>query len=280
MARALCPSCMEYTDPPANSTWDQCENCGGRDYTLSAEHFSVCNGCGAARHVIGDGVASDRIRQLYKRIFYFNELISQVSLFEPAIPDPLLALLKAAYHKRGWTSLDQARVHQLCASVSVVRDRKISRLYWVPLEEFLSKQYAAKTGTPLRDFKKFGEKWRRITWELTGRRPPVISPETADTLRRFLATVSRLFEKVRHTSDCTGARHCHRFSGCRHNIINGNYLLKKAFLHAARGNRRDPQYQAIRPWLPVPGRANRHAIRDRFWRPIVKLAGWLHWKTK
>lgn len=280
----VCPKCMDLLDETVGGMAHNlsCNSCGGSTYSLNHDGLCVC-ACGRAIQEFGDDAGRTRIRLLYKRIFYFNELISQFSLLEPSIPAEVLALLRAAYQRRvgvpGWRTLTRERIHTLCRSVSTTRDPKIPSCFAVRISPEISRRFASKTGRPLTDLRKYGEKWRRIIFELTGDRPPVLSQDCVETLRAFIANVSRAFELVRHTTDCSGTVNCHRRYGCRHNVINSNYVLKKGFLFYWRGDRRHPDYQAIRRWLPQPNRANRHAIRDRYWRPICRTLGWTIWDT-
>ena len=114
---------------------------------------------------------------------------------------------------------------------------------------------------------------RRITFELTGKRPPKLSVQCAESVRRFLATASRVFEFIRHEPECDGKEKCHRRAGCRKSIINSNYLIKKALLFYYKGDRRHKKYRAHREWLPGPSRENRHRLRLRYFQPMVNRVG-------
>jgi len=269
---------MEFAQPAAGATPEKvaCRNCNGVSFEPGTDGFLSCTACGCT---LGPGINHEpadtsRVRAFYQRVFYFNELLGQYQLFEPAIPEDLLVLLKEAYSKRTtWDELSRERVHTLCRSVSLKKDAKVSSLHWVPLPEEYSQRYRAKTGTPLRDLRHFGEKWRRISFELTGRRPPKLSVQCVESIRRFLATVSRVFEFIRHDPACRGGERCHRKHPCRKSIINSNYLIKKALLFYYKGNRRHPKYLANRPWLPGPSRDNRHQLRVRYFQPMVERVG-------
>lgn len=268
---------MEYLGD--NPTPSSCSSCGGTAVVLNADDNTVCEQCGAVRGSVGYDIGG-RVGSLYKRVFYFNELISQFCLFEPPIPPELLGLLREARQKRAWRSLSRAKVHVLCRSVSVACDPSVPRCFWVRLPHSLSRQFQTKTGRVLRDLRKFGEKWRRIVFELDGTRPPLPEPETVEVLQRFVGSVSRAFEQIRHSPDCPCIPNCHKRFGCRHNIFDSNYILKKAFLFAVGGDRQAPAYQAVKPWLPQPEKANKRKIRQRYWNPICRKVGWSYWDTK
>lgn len=240
---------------------------------------TVCANCGYVDSGLGyDG--GGRVAAVYKRIFYFNELISQFCLYEPPVHPELLALLRVAAEKRGWRRFDRPRIQTLCRSVGTTCDRSIPRCFWVPLPEALSIRFATKTGQPLANLRKFGEKWRQITHKLGGARPPMPSPECLEVLREFVAQVSRAFEQIRHTADCPYIPDCHKRFGCRHNIIDSNYVLKKGFLFWACGDRANPDYQAFKRFLPQPAKKNRVTIRQRYWNPICRKLGWSYWDTR
>lgn len=253
-----------------------CKNCGADDFTTGTDAYTVCQACGITCGPTLDGGSQYhyRVRVMYQRVFYFNELLSQYGLYEPAIPPPLLELLRQAWKKRPlYDRLDRERVHTLCRSVSVKKDPKIPSCFWVPLSEELSQQYAAKSGTKLKDLRHYGEKWRRISFEFTGRRPPKLSVQALASVRRWLETASRVFEVVRHAEECDGKAKCHRRFNCRKSIINSNYLIRKALLFYYRGDRKNKKYRAHCKWLPCPERANRHKLRLRYFQPMVERVG-------
>lgn len=159
----LCPGCMEFTEPilGGGHIVYVCPACGSDEYYVNPEMYCVCAGCGSAVPDFGGDGMDDRIHALYKRVFYFNELISQLMLCEPAIPAELLDLLRAAYARRSWTSLSRARVHELCRSVSLAGDHKIPSCFHIRLTKECSIGFSARTGRPLTDLRKFGEKVRR-----------------------------------------------------------------------------------------------------------------------
>lgn len=278
--RWICPTCMEWleTDRATVPNSFVCGQCGATDCVVNREFHTVCNGCGSVVATGCDFDADERVRLLYKRVFYFNELISLFCLGDPPIPAELLDLLKTAYSKRTWPRLERAQVHELCRSVSAVRDKKIPSCFHVKLPLEYSRKFAAKTGRLLYDLRKYGEKWRRIKYELTGERPPIPSANCIDTLRMFIANVSRIFESIRHCSECPGTTNCHKHYPCRHNIINSNYILKKGFLFFYRGDRRNEEYIQFKTWLPQPNRSNRHEVRDKYWKPICRRLGWTYWE--
>jgi hypothetical protein len=106
------------------------------------------------------------------------------------------------------------------------------------------------------------------------------SPECLTVLREFVGHVSHAFEQVRHTPDCPCIPNCHKRFGCRHNIIDSNYVLKKGFLFWARGDRTNPEYRAFKAFLPQPAKKNRTTIRQRYWNPICRKLGWSYWDTR
>lgn len=161
----VCPVCMDLLDEIIGGLAPNlsCGSCGGNNYALNQDGHCVCT-CGRTIQEFGDDVGRTRIRLLYKRIFYFNELISQFSLLEPSIPAEVLALLRVAYKRRtgtpGWRTLTRERIHTLCRSVATTRDPKIPSCFAVRISPEVSRRFSSKTGRPLTDLRKYGEKAR------------------------------------------------------------------------------------------------------------------------
>ncbi len=219
------------------------------------------------------------MQELYKRGFYINELLSQWQMLEPAVPQPLMDLLCIARARRGkHVPLTKSLVHTLCRSVSTVRHPDISPAHFVRITEKTSKAFAAqRTGTPLRNLRKFGEKWRSIVAHLGGPRPPKAPERLLEALRMFASRADIAFAQVRHEPGCPQTKNCHKHYGCRHNIINTSYLLKKGLLNFYKGDKGNANYRAHKVWFPQPNSTYRRRIRDRYWRPMAKLMGLKYW---
>lgn len=272
----VCPSCLEPIPADADP---RCTVCQSTSLVVNSDDNTVCSDCGA----VVSGVAFDvggRVAAVYKRVFYFNELLSQLCLFEPPVAEELVGFLRLAAEKRGWKTFSRSRIQTLCRSVATTQDRSIPRCFWVPLPVEVSFRFSTKTGRPLQNFRKFGEKWRRLQWQLGGPRPPRPTTQQLEVVRVVIGAVSRAFEQIRHSPDCPCVPDCHKRFGCRHNIIDSNYILKKAFLYCFGGDRQHPEYQALKPFLPQPTKRNRQVIRQRYWNPICRKLGWTYWDTR
>ena len=272
----VCPSCLETIREEPRP---ECPVCRNDNLVVNSDGNTVCAECGAVASGIGFDLGG-RVAAVYKRVFYFNELLSQFCLFEPPVPEELLGYIRLAAEARGWKTFSRTRIQTLCRSVATTQDRSIPRCYWIKLPIEVAYRHSTKTGRPLHNFRKFGEKWRRIQWQLGGPRPPMPTTQCLEVVRVVIGCVSRAFEQVRHTADCPCIPNCHRRFGCRHNIIDSNYILKKAFLYWAKGDRTNPEYLAFKAFLPQPTKRNRQVIRQRYWNPICRKLGWTYWDTR
>lgn len=262
--------------PAASSVCDG-PNCDSQ-VLVRSDLALVCDTCGRVKSSGNYALPFDStvLQEFYKRSFYINELLSQWQLQEPPIPAPLLELLRTA-HKRHGGELSKETVHVLCRSVSAKRPPDIKRKRWVRLPRRLGRAFKAqRTGAPLTNLRKFGEKWRSIMWRLGGPKPPRAPQHLLESLRAFASRVDIAFEEVRHEPGCPRTKDCHKKYGCRHNIINTSYLLKKGLLNFY-GNRDSPHYKAHAAWFPQPNKAYRQRIRERYWLPICKQLKLKHW---
>lgn len=277
----FCVTCGESADAEVRAAVPVCAgpNCDSTIFVRS-DLALVCDWCGLVRSS-GTALApfdSTILQEFYKRGFYINELLSQWQLQEPPVPEELLELLRAAYNARGGP-LTQQTVHLLCRSVSTKRPHDIGKRFWVRLPRRLGRKFKAqRTGTPLTNLRKFGEKWRSIVWRLGGPRPPRAPGHLLESLRTFASRVDIAFEEVRHEADCPRTKGCHKRYGCRHNIINTSYLLKKGLLDFY-GDRSSPNYRAHAAWFPQPNKSYRHRIRKRYWLPIAQRLKLKHWQV-
>lgn len=279
----ICPSCIcdvIPTDLPLQDLTEKCRHCQSTALERNCDYDLVCLECGAVSTSSRVKSNSNSVRAYYNRVFYFNELLGQFLLVEPPIPVELLDLLRQAYSRRNFPQFGQTQVHELCRAVSTVQHPSVPRIFWVRIPEEISKKYQTRTKAPLQNLRKYGEKWRRIVFEFTGRSPPTVSDERIDAVRSILANISRAFEQIRHSENCDRRHNCNKVFGCRHSIPNTNYIIKKAFLYAYGGDRKHPEYLAIKEWLPQPQRKNRYNIRDLYWKPIVAKLGLPYWDPK
>jgi hypothetical protein len=250
---------------------------------------SVCSNCGA----VAGAVTLEEIKSLerggaekktgdYKRKFYFNEACKQWMRCEPVIPDKLFEYIERAYRQARekdpeyWDpqNLDRAKIHALCRSISTQPIRvRHSGLVHIKLDPEDSLEYKASTGKPLKNFRKFGEKWRSIIQRLTGCQ--TLTPD-ADLLRYvcdFYAKTEQGFASVRHTDACDGRAKCHKFFGCRHSMISLNYVAKKALVSYYRGNKDCLEYQIFKKDWPPLSKERRKKIKQKYWYRICEKNG-------
>lgn len=81
--------------------------------------------------------------------------------------------------------------------------------------------------------KKFTERWIRIRYEMTGLRPPPITPEMRIDLQDLFLKVNLAWQFVRHDKRCDGTDCALPGYKCRHNLGNYGFIFIQLFCHLA-----------------------------------------------
>lgn len=272
----------------------KCVNCGSSsDLVLDPQLFEhICQNCGCVvrQHCYFDEAFPERAVQKhydgpgYLRKFYLNEVLKQWRGEEPPMPDDLYKIFKQAYRKaratdrKFWArrNLCREKIHALCRSISLdqIDCSSVPGLSWTKLKVATAFEHRAKTGTILKDFRKFGEKWRSLLCRLSKRpaaRPP---PALCNYISEFYQKAEANFDRVRHSANCDGRANCHKDKQlrCRNSMLCINYVVKKAILSFCQGDKLHPIYLRYKGDWPNVSKERRHQIKRRYWIPICRLA--------
>lgn len=270
----------------------KCTNCGSSDdLTLDTDSGEyVCTSCGQVVRLIvyEDEMFPDKLQFKvpksagYFRRFYLNEVLKQWQCQEPPMPSSLFRVLRRAYRKarandrRYWrrSKLDRDRIHALCRSIAALPVKcELPGLGWTPLSYEHSMRYRARrTGRPLADFRKFGEKWRSLICRLTRRPPPRPPAALVNYISEFYNRAEAAFLRIRHASDCDGRYDCHKQFKCRNSMLAVNYVCKKAILSYCGGDKQHPLYVQFKHDWPCLSRERRHQIKRQYWLPLCRAA--------
>lgn len=219
------------------------------------------NGRGTTLTMLG---AIKKLYGTYERIFHFNERIALLCGAEPSIPGELWDLIEMEFDygdfEREYPSADSLSkedIKRICGSVRVP-----NRLQ----SKFQSTKFKRN---PLRNLKRYTEKWITIKRRLGGPGPPRLHPNDVHKLRSDFLAMQRPFNMLRHNPGCPGGRNCHKSPAkCRHNIPNLNYILLQLL-------RRIPGKATLyRPFLPQLRTPSKVRNLDNICRPIWKYLGW------
>lgn len=155
-------------------------------------------------------------KSVYKRIHHWHERMSQWCGQEPRIDPEIMALIEREARKRKYErSYGRGTIAEILRSVRVPH-----RLQ----EKFRSQKFKK---LPMTTLNRFNEKWRTIQSRLTGEKMQLPRPDLLRNMRTGFLQLQPVFERVRHSSNCTGGFKCHKRFGCRHNFINYNYVIIK-----------------------------------------------------
>lgn len=259
----------------------RCKACG--DELVDTGEAMACGSCGVvdsdARLVdYGDGAMvtngrgstvcrlgnSPRDWGTYDRLFHLNERLGQLLLAEPPIPSEIWELLQTEFDfgefEREYPKPDDLtrnHIRAMCRSVRVP-----TRIQ----EKYRSTKFKCN---PLRDLKRYAEKWLTIRKKLGGNAPPKLHPNALHRLREEFLMLKRPFNIMRHKPDCPGnTRTCHKSAArCRHNFPNFNYVILQLL-------RRQGLHKTFAPYLPqltTPSKIrNLDALCERMWNYL----GW------
>jgi hypothetical protein len=292
----LCQTCGldPYTIPIARPAppLHKCTNCGSSEDLLLDRDLGeyVCASCGQVVRLLVYEADMFPDQEAYKvsksvgyfRRFYLNEVLKQWQCQEPPMPSPLFRILRRAYHsarrkdRRFWSRkrLDRDRIHALCRSISATSVVcELPGLEWTPIHPYTSRKFKAKrTGRPLPDFRKFGEKWRGLICRLAKRPAPRPPPALVNYISDFYQQAEVAFLQIRHAPDCDHRFDCHKTFRCRNSMLAVNYVCKKAILSYCEGDKQHPIYKRHKHDWPELSRERRHQIKRQYWLPLCRLA--------
>lgn len=239
-----------------------CTGCGSASL-VEFEGFMSCRDCGhvGAQLPVSASTYVGGSTRYYKRIFYVNELMSQLTCTDPGIPQDLLPLYRTAYRLYPTTRVNQRWVQKVSKLITATPTGPGQ--IRIPLT--LSVKYITKdTLKPLLNFSRYAERWRTISYHLTGTQPPKLPSAFLNFVVDHFAYFESHFDRNRHAAACDGRKNCHKAFNCRHNIVRVYWIVKK-FLLLKLGNRKHPLYLQMKPWLPVPTRRTRRQYYNQFW---------------
>lgn len=158
----------------------------------------------------------------YQRVFYFNECCSCWVCEEPRIDDEAWEVIHGASKKfikrNGVKRITREVINKILKSVRLT-------------PEFMKKHQSQKFKKTLmskkRFYDKYSEKWKTISWKLTGKRPRLPPPELVAKVKHLFAACQTPFENFRHADDCDKRGDCDRVFDCWHNFINYDYVFRK-----------------------------------------------------
>lgn len=265
-----------------------CRSCNGR-LVITKEGDRVCAVCALVVPFcqIYDR-ACDMPRKFYKtykRMFYFNERISQFNRTEPEI-DPFLRdlLYKAYIIWCGRGKIKEGEIvpyeitRKICRSVSVEykRDTTVS----------ISKQDSIEYGShkfkrkPIKNLLYLAEKWITLNKLWTGKYPPYFDSDIILRLRLCYAAYQAPFEQIRHSDQCLQDRssdkyQCHKSKyKCRYAMVNIN-LLMSIFLLKCELDEDGEEYKTYMEWWP---QLNINKRLDLVKTYILPIESFLHGK--
>lgn len=213
-----------------------------------------------AEYLLG---ATKRVWGTYRAIFHLNERLAQLCLAEPTIPAELWELIEMEFDfgdfERTYPKapeLTKADIAKICGSITVPDDLQ---------EKFRSKKFKQN---PLKNMKRYTEKWLTIRKKLGAERPPPLHPNDVLALQTDFVALLKPFNIYRHTDQCKGGPKCHLSSSkCRHNLPNYNYLM----LQLLRRRGKAAIYKKYLPQLRTGGKVKN---LDNL---CAKMWNWLNW---
>ena len=204
-----------------------------------------------------------KLGSTYKRIFHFNERLTQLNMCEPPMPLELFGLLAGTYkelyeQKRIGTpdELDKKAVSKLCCSIELDEEYK---------EKYRSKKFKQN---PHNDMKRYREKWISIRAFLGGYKPPKLTAEQLFEIRRLFMQIEAPFQEIRHVPSCDRKdKKCHLSKGCRYTMLNYNYILVQLLNFMG-------LYETYAPWLPQLSTPRKVASLNWYWKKICEKLNW------
>lgn len=207
--------------------------------------------------------AAKQLYGTYQAIFHFNERMAQLCLQEPTIPSDLWELIQNEFD---WGDLERVYpdakaltkedVSKICGSIMVPGDLQ---------EKYRSKKFKCN---PLKNLKRFSEKWLTIKKKLGGDSPPPLHPNDIYYMQREFITILMPFNIFRHNTSCAGGRKCHKSaSKCRHNLPNYNYIIFQLLRRRGKGD-------LYRSWLPQLRTPAKIKALDKLCEKIWDYLGW------
>lgn len=207
----------------------------------------------------------EALETTYRRIFHFNERLTQLNLCEPGIPLELFNLIVQRYYSRLQAKeeptplpdeLTKDDVKRLCNEIEVPEDLQ---------ERYRSKKFKKNAHT---DMRRYAEKWMSIRARLGGYRPPKLEEGQVKEIRDLFCEAEGAFKKIRHKPECKGEKDCHKGeAACRHNFLNYNYvilqLLKRMGVH-----------ETYLPWFPQLKTKDKLENLNHYWEMMCKELGW------
>lgn len=243
---------------------DKCLRCPNGGYVVAdlVSGDFVCRKCGLVQ---GGQVAAfcytlplPARRSLYKRIHHFSERMAQWCCVEPRVPQEILALVAhEAQNEKYERTYGRETVCEILRAVTVPDELA---------EKYRSRKFKKNKLTKLNGLQ---EKWKTIRQHLTKEKPEQPPTELVDAMRSGFLRLQPAFEANRHVEGCDRGANCHKRYGCRHNILNLNFLILKLI-------RRYGGEAAEKKWGPEfrqISQAKRRKLQVMY-DGMTKYAGW------
>lgn len=208
-------------------SWDICKRCYSNRLGDNMCGDFVCFDCGLVQGVADfdeQPVFAYYREKTYKRIFYFNEKCSRWLCDEPQIDEDAWRLIYASakvYFKeksRRSDSITREDVNKILRSVEITP---------FMAEKLKSHKFKCTKMTKKRFYDKYSEKWKQISWKLTGIKPTFPSKALVDKIKQLFLACQKPFSIYRHDAMCDGRHRCDHWFQCWHNFINYDFVFRK-----------------------------------------------------
>jgi hypothetical protein len=275
--------CKQYTDP--GPIMDETEK------LLEETYFRhICRNCNSDR--IGDNSCGDYVcfscgrthsstvldaspewwqlwNKTYQRVFYFNERCSRWVCDEPKIDSDAWEII----HASAISYIKANSITRITREVisKVLKSVRLSKEF---CEKHKSQKFKKTLMSTKRFYDKYSEKWKTITWKLTGVRPRFPPMELVTLIKNLFAERQRPFETYRHAADCDHRVNCDRYFDCWHNFINYDFMFRKFLQIAEIKFGWHGAFETYKEEFPLVSKK----IRDKKLRPLfAKICEYNNW---
>jgi len=137
-----------------------------------------------------------------------------------------------------------------------------------------SKKYKRNPMTTTRFYNKFYEKWRTISWVITGKKPRIPHHMLVRRLTFMFDQMQHIFERLRHVDECDGNYECDKYYGCKHNFLNYDFVIRKLLQVAELKYGWHKCFDRFKNDFPITSEHIRETQLRPFFKKIADELGW------